>query len=381
MKKIDLVHIYSGTSGIAGLYIHAIYKNLKNQFSQETIVNAYFPFDYGRKIFYRFSDLSVSNNYFLKGKIRLCIKFIEMFYSFVYILIFIRFNSVKSINYSLNTTLKIEVLFLKVLKKISDLKVFVTCHEVIPHWYSVGTYEKILLRRQKIFSIVDKLIVHNQFSKNELYNYFGIKSCKVLMFPFPIMDAKDIYRNISLKNSSCNKNFIFIGHFRKEKGLEVLIDAWDIFFDKCYDKNISLTLAGNIPQKDNIEFQKILNKNVILKTTYLSDLDYINLINISDCVILPYDKGTNTGIASTAITLGKFVIASDIPLFKTNPLLFNDLLFKQGNPIDLCKVLIKVFHFDSNEIDRYKNETMKKIDLYNNEFKYQINNVFKKELL
>ena len=68
MKKALIYHIYWGTSGNSGLYLHEIFQTLKRSgYDQRAFVNYYFPFDYGDKIFFKRGDVAHSK---YKGTVR-----------------------------------------------------------------------------------------------------------------------------------------------------------------------------------------------------------------------------------------------------------------------------------------------------------------------
>ena len=79
MKKIDILHIYPGTSGSSGLYTHEIFKSLEKHYHQEIIVSYNFPFSYGKKIYYRFTDLAKPNFIHRNNLLRLAIRYFESF--------------------------------------------------------------------------------------------------------------------------------------------------------------------------------------------------------------------------------------------------------------------------------------------------------------
>ena len=80
-NKIDIVHIYYGTQGASGLYIDEIYCSLKNQgFTQEIFVSYYYPFPYGKRIFYKFTDLASGIKNF---KLRKYFRALEMLHGFL----------------------------------------------------------------------------------------------------------------------------------------------------------------------------------------------------------------------------------------------------------------------------------------------------------
>ena len=88
-KKIDILHMYPGTSGSSGLYTHEIFRTLERHYNQEIIVSYNFPFSYGKRIYYRFTDLARPNFFHRNNLLRLAIRYFELLYTLSYSLIFI----------------------------------------------------------------------------------------------------------------------------------------------------------------------------------------------------------------------------------------------------------------------------------------------------
>lgn len=372
---IDILHIYSGTSGYSGIYIDEIYRSLKNEFNQEVIVNAYFPYNYGKKIYYRYSDLCKSPNLFSGKKIRLYVRFMELFYALVYSFMYILFHKVAIVNYSLISSLKIEIYFLKSLKIFTSSKVIITCHDVIPFQTGYSTYQKDMSNRLKFYSLADKLIVHNQYSKDTLISKYKINENKIVCFPFPLMRLDKLYTTYFEKKNK-KIRFSFIGHLRKEKGIDLLIEAWSIFFSD--QKNAELIIAGNLPKGFNFNFDKIRGMNFTLINRFLFNKEYAELILESDFIVLPYIAGTNSGIPSSVFSLNRLIIASNINLFKDGVLIPYEFLFEANNIDSLVQKLNFAYTLSSLEKERFIQEIHNKMVFYNESFHEQINFEFSK---
>lgn len=378
-RQIDILHIYAGTGGSAGTYIDGIYSSLNEHFSQECIVNHYFPFKYGRKIFYKITEMTGPN--FLKPfpKIRLVIRMLELICALVYSLFFIFITKPKVVNYSMTSNLYVEYIFLKLLKIFTSSMILITCHDVLPFESSFTNVEKDRLKREHFFILADYLLVHNLNSKDDLMKYYNILDSKIIHHRFPIMNLEKMNirgSTVLSENKGKERKLLFIGHMRKEKGIDVLIKSWELH---CCD-NLSLTVAGNVPTGFDFNFNSIKNKKFTLINKFLNDSDFINLIKNSDFVILPYTGGTNSGIPSSIISLGSIPITSDIAMFKNNALVSDDLMFDSGDCVSLVRMLDKISNIDDIELEKVKSISKYTFDRYTSEFNLEIKDMYEKLL-
>ena len=211
-------------------------------------------------------------------------------------------------------------------------------------------------------------IVHNDHSNTGLQSY-GIP---IYQFRFPLLSPYkiDYYRKNDDKKPV---TFLFLGHLRKEKGIEVLINAWDKLENS--HKNIQLIIAGTGPAFYDKKIEKF--KSIKRINKYISDSDYFNLIQQCDYGILPYTGGTNSGILSTFTALSKPVVTSDILLFKESKLTTNELVFRSESSDSLFGLLEKIIlgKYDQNrlinDVDLIRNS-------YTDKFKAELNVFLKK---
>jgi glycosyltransferase involved in cell wall biosynthesis len=335
-----IYHIFWGTAGNAGLYTDEIYKALQNEgFEQDAFVNYYYPFDYGHKLFFRWTEMGHGIKL---GKLRNPVRLLELLYALTIIYIHIIKHKPQIVNYSLVGVFAPVLYFLKLVKTTTKCKLILTCHDVTPFENKVQSVAKQEQMRKMGFDLADLLLVHNQNSANELISSFHISPEKIIMHPFPIMDMKKIFPQST--SSEKKYDFLFLGHLRKEKGIQVLIDAWQLF--QSNHPNATLCIAGEAPFGFDKSACEGLNIHLILQ--FLSDEQYFNLGSTANCIILPYTKGTNSGVVFTLVTLTTNIITSDLEMFKSNKLLSKELMFESGNSQSLVEKM-ELIYTHSNE--------------------------------
>src|SRR5690348_10065159 len=79
-RKVLLL-VDSATSGVAGAYIDGIWRRLAHRDAVEVAVSHYFPFAYGKRLFFKYSELTAQRVYRL-GRARLYVRFAELVIAF-----------------------------------------------------------------------------------------------------------------------------------------------------------------------------------------------------------------------------------------------------------------------------------------------------------
>jgi glycosyltransferase involved in cell wall biosynthesis len=331
-KKIDILHVYYGSSGIAGTYVDEIYNSLKNEFRQECIVNYYFPFNYGLKKYFKITELGHLSSFLKHKKIRLSIRFLELILTSFYIFYYCKRHKVKVLNYSIVADSNIEKILINKIIKSTKTKVAITCHDVKP-FSLYNTSSQAIEKKKVFFELADFLIVHNSNSVSNLSKYYGIDTSKTILYPFPLMDSQNVVPLEDISKADNLKTYCIIGHLRNEKGLDVLLNARKKFYTP--DKDTKLIVAGNIPSNASINIQNPSKLNIEFRPGFVSDNEYSRILEIADYIILPYKHGTNTGIPSSAILKNTNVISSDIEMFKNMNYLDKNLMFESENVDEL----------------------------------------------
>ena len=327
-----IYHVYWGTAGNMGLYLDEIYQSLQAEgFSQKVFVNYYYPFNYGHKVFFKFTELGHGLK---QGTVRNAVRYLELIYALTRIYISIRRHKPEVVNYSFIGVFTPVVLFLKLIKKTTRCQLVLTCHDVMPFENGVQALSKQEQMRKACFQLADFLLVHNNHSASQLVSSFGIAAEKILCHPFPVMDLRKLYP--AAKPLQPKYDFLFLGHLRREKGIEVLLAAWRKFH--AQHPEARLCIAGSNPFGLNPTDYDGENIDFVLH--FLSEEEYFTLARQTRYVVLPYTEGTNSGVVSTLATLvGTNIITSDLEMFTSNPLLNREYMFKASDSTALCEKL------------------------------------------
>lgn len=363
-----IYHIYWGTAGNAGLYLDEIYQALNDAgYRQKAFVSYYYPFGYGEKVFFKRSEMEHCQ---YKGVVRKALQASELLSALCCIL----WNAVKDkpelVNYSYVSSGNILILyFLKTLKRLCKCKLIITCHDVVPFARDEKEYNKELAIKGAIYSIGDYFLIHNEHSRIDLQQLFNIDGNKVLYHPFPLMDLSKL--DTDKTEDKPLYDFLFIGQMRKEKGINLLLEAWREFI-RSYP-NARLCIAGNpLYYKQYLEDEKgwCENNRVTLKLGFVKDSDYAETVKSARCVVFPYTAGTNSGVISTVVSLGREIITSDIGMFAENPFVPKENMFIAGDWMDLCKKMIAFFEGE------LKSDVNRRIAAYRKDFNRQVREVY-----
>lgn len=360
--RYDIVHLYFGTKGSAGLYLHEIYSTLLSiNIKQKVIVSSYFPFKYGFKIFFPISDFFKNIN----NLIRIPIRGIELILGY-FISFFVLINlKPKFLNFSLISLTKVDFYFLFFVKKILKIKLVITCHDVVPFGESETKVNARMAIMMKIFELSDFFIVHNSHSRSILVDDYLISESKVFVHRFPLMDLQIIFPHLKLEKNSFD--FIFLGFLRINKGLNLLLEAWKIFI--ANNPNSTLYIGGKIPADSNLDLKLFNQPGITFNPEFLEDRDLYQKMYSSSCIVLPYLSGTNSGILSLAIASGCNIIYSDIDCFSSLDFLDTQGMFKANSVESLVEKL---------ESFLYKNKSSTNNIFYRNQFRIEVTDSYEK---
>lgn len=206
----------------------------------------------------------------------------------------------------------LDFLFLKVIKILKpSIKVLFTAHNILPH-DSGNKFKSIY---DKIYKLVDAIIVHDDYSKKTMLSIFEIKFDKINVIRHGLLkiprDENKVILNSSKFSYLNNKIiFLFTGSITKYKGIDLLIDTWNQSVELNSNDKIHLIIAGN----DKNNFLKKFNNfhNVTIIDKFLKNEEFISFINLSDVILLPYFKISQSGVLMSVLYEKKRVLVSEI---------------------------------------------------------------------
>lgn len=170
--------------------------------------------------------------------------------------------------------------------------------------------------QKRAFSLSQKLIVHNQFSFDEIIKK-GISKNKVAIIPHG--NYIPFVEKVKTNDLSDTLNLLFFGQIKEVKGLEILIHA----FAKAHNENenIRLTIAGK-PWGTTAEYFTTLISKLKIEKAVTTNFSYIpneeihSYFQNSDVVVLPYKKIYQSGVLLLSMSYGRICLCSDLDAFK-----------------------------------------------------------------
>lgn len=202
---------------------------------------------------------------------------------------------------------------------------------------SLGTVAKKLKSKTKIISIIDNAISHEKrffdtaFTKYFLKQNHGFiamsqavaddirtlqPGAKILMKEHPIYNhfGSKINSNIArtkLNIATDKKVLLFFGFIRRYKGLDILIEAFNLLSEDYH-----LIIAGE-NYEDFTPYQQLIDKNkykenISIFTDYIADNEVPYFFSAADVCILPYRSATQSGITYISYHFDLPIIATDV---------------------------------------------------------------------
>lgn len=133
-----------------------------------------------------------------------------------------------------------------------------------------------------------------------LYSHFGEK-----------LERKKALEAIGIKDGEKSKNILFFGLIREYKGLDLLIEAFNLL-----DKSYRLIIAGE-PYGSFEKYRQLIEnspnkENIYLNTNYIEDSKVNLYFSAADVCVLPYRSATQSGISSISYHFEVPMITTDV---------------------------------------------------------------------
>jgi len=326
MKKILVVDF----NGTASVYTHYFTEGLKANNEVKIL---------GKKKMF-FLDFFKSLNIYLGFNTG--IKFLDYILNWSWLLVnYKKFDVVVIQWLQLLKYTTIEIKLIKYLQK--KVKLVYILHNLYPH---NSSNRKVINRYNKLYEKCKNIAVHT----NEMKSYLkkinpNINILKIQHGYFFNEFKKEC---ISSKENKC----LMIGQILRYKGIEDALKVVKILKEK--NTNIKLDIIGLADQNYLIELYKIIDElnigdRVTIIPEVVSTAIFINEINKSTMLWLPYKKISQSGISYTAIGLGKPFVGYDVGNFKS---FFGDKglahIVEKNNVEDFSEAVLEVLKNKEN---------------------------------
>lgn len=193
-------------------------------------------------------------------------------------------------------------------------RVGITVHNIYPHLYPRYIPRILVDKINKfIFLNCEFLIVHSEKLRHELIRFVGESHRdKIYVAPHGVWTPKG--DQVAVVDSDRLATALFFGTIRKNKGLDVLLDAMAFLSDKA-----RLVIAGfpddiayfNQVIRPKIDALRVDGCQIELIASYIDEKDLPDLFASARLLVLPYrDFSAQSGVLFNAIAFGLPVVAT-----------------------------------------------------------------------
>ena len=210
--------------------------------------------------------------------------------------------------------------YLLVLLNWLGFKIVYTAHNVIPH--DTESLNKTIYR--KIYTLVDRVVVHGVSSKEEIVDCFSVAPDKIFVVPHGAYTL--FFRNGRLTKEAARgelalprdgRIILFFGTIREYKGLEYLVDAFRLIRNSL--PSAILLVVGDVPSADKksiARYSKLMaelasEKQVMFRREYVDFHAVGKYFSACDVVVLPYIKTYQSGVLMLACAAGRPAIVTE----------------------------------------------------------------------
>lgn len=245
------------------------------------------------------------------------IKALECLINYFYLLFFVAFKrDIKVLHFQWLPLLEhnsIEKSFVKIIRYFCKGKMILTVHNVYPHDIPEEQKPYYIKRFKAVTKPFDLFITHNESSKRQLVDEFGIEEYRVAVVPHGVF-IPDFKVCRTAKNEK--KQILMFGVQSLYKGTDILINSIGELTEKERSE-IDVIIAG---KSDSLLYNQYKTKAEELKVNWINrfieEEELNQLIVDSDLVVFPYREISQSGALLLSMYYKRAMILSDLPAFK-----------------------------------------------------------------
>jgi D-inositol-3-phosphate glycosyltransferase len=235
---------------------------------------------------------------------------------------YVKHSEADIIHYQFFRRERIECLYFPLLRLIHN-HVFFTAHNILPHEHNAIDY----YLRSLVYKFATNIIVHTNGSKDRLLKMFNVNPDKVAIVP--AVKPTSGVRNSNVTRTAARewlhltpdeKVLLFFGFIREYKGLDLLLEAFDIAREHIDD--LKLIVAGKPQTPELLErYQAQIRQmkhgdSVLFKAEFISNEDVDYYFRAADALAVPYKRIDLSGVLQEAFAYSLPVLATNVGNFK-----------------------------------------------------------------
>lgn len=199
------------------------------------------------------------------------------------------------------------------------VRVVFTAHNILPH----ENRRADRLFRSIVYSSAKTIVVHSEYMKKKLIEGFAADPKKVRVVPHGNFDQYVPRERISkaeakacLNLSATDQVALFFGYIREYKGLDLLLDAFEICAAKGGTFKLVIAGACSTRELENHYRRRVermsRNDAVLFHPGFVPFEKTPAYFAACDVVVLPYKKIDHSGIVHLAYSFGRPLIATNV---------------------------------------------------------------------
>ena len=202
--------------------------------------------------------------------------------------------------------------------RVAGIPVVTTLHTVYPE---LTREEEIILRH--ILADSDAVIVHEEHQRETLHRYFGPND-RIHVIEHGIREIEPVPDAKAKLGLNGKKVVMLCGYFRPSKGFHRVLRFFPEICRK--DPDAVLVVAGKVRGIEAQEYQRELftqlhessvADRIIFLRGQFPQYTFDTILSAADCIVLPYEKGSQSGMLAQCFALRRPVVVSGLPSFKT----------------------------------------------------------------
>jgi glycosyltransferase involved in cell wall biosynthesis len=212
----------------------------------------------------------------------------------------------------------IDLWFVRFLQR-RGTKIILTVHDLLPH----DSGQRYIALFVDLYGAVDAIICHSDHIAERLQLDFAVPHSKIHVIPhgpffydLPTPRSHEIMRHLGLHDAK--PLFIFQGLIFPYKGVDLLLNAWQILESETNEANLVVAGTGSpeLLEQLRLQVEALGLKRVHLQFRFISTEELVTLYRAADVVVYPYRAVTTSGALATGLALGKTILASDLSVFR-----------------------------------------------------------------